>query len=248
MWKLRREVLLTLLLFVGTSHADTATEGFVEDYIDEVEPEDTVSSEELYMRIPECAKAGEYTATVTVEYDDGDEKVSQDQVVNVVESELCGAAVEKSIIAVSAEAQEVIAGASGAVYPVSISITGSSAKTYTISAQAGDALDVKVSPNVAVLSAGETKVVYVYVSANKEAAAGEQAVSLTIKSGNDTVKEVTLKANVVEPKLSSWDKAKKGLEVALVVLVVLLVIIGLIIGFSRLKGSEDEDSKEETYY
>ena len=39
------------------------------------------------------------------------------------------------------------------------------------------------------------------------------------------------------------DKVKKGLEVALVVLVVLLVVIGLIIGFNRLKGDEDEDGK-----
>ena len=43
------------------------------DYIDEVESEESVTSEELYMRIPECADAGDYTATVTVEFDEGDE-------------------------------------------------------------------------------------------------------------------------------------------------------------------------------
>jgi len=219
------------------------------DYIDELEEEDTVTSEELYMRIPECAEAGQYTATVTVEFDDGDEEVSESFLVNVVESETCGMSADKTIIAVSTEAQTVTAGATGAVYPLTLSNTGSSAKTYTISSEGSDALDVKISPNVAVLSAGETKVAYVYVSAKEDATAGEHTFGLTIKSGDETLKQVTLKANVQEPEASGWDKVKKGLEVALVVLVVLLVIIGLVIGFNRLRGDEDEDeAKEETYY
>ena len=218
------------------------------DYLDEVEEDDTKSSEELYMRIPECAEAGQYTLKVTVEFDDGDESVSENHVVTVVESETCGAGADQTVVAVSAETQTITAGANGAVYPLTISNTGSSAKTYTISATAGNALDIKISPNVAVLSAGETKVVYVYVSANEDATAGEESFTLAIKSGDETLKEVTLKANVEEAKGSAMDKVKKGLEVALVVLVVFLVIIGLIIGFNKLKGDEDDEIKEETYY
>ena len=218
------------------------------DYVDELEAEDTVTSEELYMRIPECAEAGDYAGTVTATYDDGDEEVSQSFSIKVVGSETCGLSEEKTVIAVSTDAQSVTAGATGAVYPLTISNTGSSPKTYTVSATAGDALDVKISPNVAVLNAGETKVVYVYVSAKEDAKAGEQTFGVAIKSGDETLKELTLKANVVEPKVSGWDKVKKGLEVALVILVVLLVVIGLIIGFNRLKGDEDEETKEETYY
>ncbi|MBR9692028.1 hypothetical protein GOV06_04530 [Candidatus Woesearchaeota archaeon] len=216
------------------------------DYIDELESEDSVTSEELYMRIPECAETGQYAVTVTVEYDDGDEEVSESFLIDVVEGETCGLGAEKTVIAVSTEAQTVKAGKSGAVYPISISNTGSSAKTYTVSSEASEGLDVKISPNVAVLSAGETKVVYVYASANEDASAGEQTFGVTIKSGDETLKELSLKVNVEAS--SGWDKVKKGLEVALVVLVVLLVVIGLIIGFNRLKGDEDEDAKEETYY
>ena len=218
------------------------------DYIDELEEDDTVTSEELYMRVPECAEAGQYTATVTLEYDDGDEEVSENFLVNVVESESCGVGVDKTVIAVSTESQDVTAGATGAVYPLTLSNTGSAAKTYTVSTDAVEGLDVKVSPNVAVLAGGETKVVYVYVSADEDATEGAQNVGVTIKSGDETLKQVTLKANVVEPESSAWDKVKKGLEVALVVLVVLLVIIGLIIGFNRLKGDDDDEDKEETYY
>ncbi len=218
----------------------------VSDYVDEVEEEDSVTSEDLWMRIPECAEAGEYTATVTVEFDEGDEEISENFLINIVEGDVCGLDEDKTVIAVSAEAQTVTAGETGAVYPLTISNTGNSANTYTISAEAGNWADIKISPNVAVLSAGETKVVYVYVSANEDASEGAQSFGLTIKSGDETVKEITLDANV-EAGSNGWDKAKKGLEAALVVLVVLLVVIGLIVGFNRLKG-KDEELQEETYY
>ena len=216
------------------------------DYIDEVEPEDSVTSEELYVRIPECAEAGQYTAIVSVEFDEGDEEISESFLINVVQGDTCNLGADKTVIAVSTEVQSVSAGATGAVYPLTISNTGSSAKTYTISAEAGDWADVKVSPNVAVLSAGETRVIYVYVSANEDEKEGEQTFGIAIKSGDETLKEITLKANVEAN--SGWDKVKKGLEVALVVLVVLLVIIGLIVGFNRLKGDEGDETAEETYY
>ncbi|MBW2996345.1 hypothetical protein KY332_03525 [Candidatus Woesearchaeota archaeon] len=216
------------------------------DYIDEVEPEDSVTSEELYIRIPECAEAGQYTAIVSVEFDEGDEEISESFLINVVQGDTCNLGADKTVIAVSTEVQSVSAGATGAVYPLTISNTGNSAKTYTISAEAGDWADVKISPNVAVLSAGETRVIYVYVSANEDAKEGEQTFGVAIKSGDETLKEITLKANVEAN--SGWDKVKKGLEVALVVLVVLLVIIGLIVGFNRLKGDEGDETAEETYY
>ena len=59
------------------------------DYIDEVKAKGSVKSEELYMRVPECAKAGDYRVTVTVKYDDGKKKVSKDYTVTVIEGEAC---------------------------------------------------------------------------------------------------------------------------------------------------------------
>ena len=49
---------------------------------------------------------------------------------------------------------------------------------------------------------------------------------------------------------TDWNKVKNGLQIALVVLVVLLVIFGLIVGFSKLKGNEGEESEDlsKTYY
>ena len=44
---------------------------------------------------------------------------------------------------------------------------------------------------------------------------------------------------------------KKGLEIALVVLVIFLIILGLIIGFNKLKNNDNDDplgENGETYY
>ena len=218
------------------------------DYIDEFEEEDSVTSEELYLIVPNCAEAGTYKAVVTVEFNEGDDTVSEEYTVNVVEDDTCNVVEPegKTIVTISSDVQDVTAGQSGVVYPVTLTNTGSAAKTFTVSAVAGDWADVKVNPNVVVLGPSETKIVYVSVAANEDAAAGTQTFGIAVKSGETTLKEVTLKANVLEGS-NGWDKVRRGLEVALVVLVVLLVVIGLIIGFNRLKGDED-DEKEETYY
>lgn len=224
------------------------------DYLDEVEAEDTVTSEELYLRIPNCADAGEYDVIVKVEFDEGDEFVTSAEKITIVENEICSATSDeeagKTVIAVSSEAQDVKAGASGVVYPLTISNTGSESKTYTISSTAGEWAEMKVSPSVVVLGAGEAKVVYVYVSAVEDAEEGMKSFVVSVKSGEKTLKEVAMQANVLEGS-SGFAKLKKGLEVALVVLVVLLVIIGLIIGFNRLRGNEEDDELKEdtqTYY
>lgn len=218
------------------------------DYIDEVEEEDSVTSEELYLRVPECMEAGDYKAVVTVEFDEGDESVSEEHTIHVVEDDTCNRveAEGKTIITVSSDVQDVEAGESGVVYPITLTNTGSVAKTFVVEAVAGDWAEVTISPSVVVLGAGETKVVYANVAATEDASEGMQTFGVAVKSGDTTLKEVTLQANVLNA--SGWSKVRRGLEVALVVLVVLLVVIGLIIGFNRLKGDEDEEGKDETYY
>ena len=69
---------------------------------------------------------------------------------------------------------------------------------------------------------------------------------MKVSSGNELLKEVTLKANVVQNAESA--SLRQGLQIGLVVLVVLLVIVGLIVGFSRLKNDDSDKEEDETYY
>ena len=65
-------------------------------------------------------------------------------------------------------------------------------------------------------------------------------------------------ANVIEGETQSPNTVggfdlgniKQGLVLGLVVLVVLVVILGLVVGFNKMKGNEDEEGEEgsQTYY
>ncbi len=232
------------------------------DYIDELDYDATdgtaTTSEELYLRIPSCVKAGEYTVIAEVSYDEGYEVITKETSILVTEDELCPAKVAKedtkapkTVISVGSTAQDVAAGEGGVIYPLTISNSGAESKAYTIVVEGVDAWgQARISPTAtAVLAPGEAKAFYVYVSANENAGAGEKMFSITVKSGDETLKQIPVKANVVESQ-TSWSKLKRGLEIGFVILVVLLVILGLIIGFNKLREDKNEEDMEETetYY
>ncbi|MEA2037929.1 MAG: hypothetical protein U9O94_10570 [Nanoarchaeota archaeon] len=234
------------------------------DYIDEIDEEDcttddcddSVTSEELYLRIPDCAEPGEYTVRISVEYDDGDEEVTETTKINVVESDTCAITATtpsagKTIITIGPETQDLAKGGS-AMYPVTIANQGAESKVYSISVDSANWAEFSVTPsNVLVVGPSESKAAYVSVDAG-EAASGLQVFSVTIKSGETVLKQVPLRANILGgAAAAATSKLKKALEVGLVILVVLLVILGLIIGFNKLKGSEEEEEEkgeDKTYY
>lgn len=230
-------------------------------FIDEVEQEDddddTVISEELYMRIPSDALTGDYKIVVSADYDDGDETTEEEYMIHIdgvepvtEEPEEPEAKIEVSYI----ESQELTAGEAGKMYPLTIMNPTAESKTAIISVQGTETFgEAVVEPsNVIVVGAGETKMVPVYVSAGADAAAGEHTFTVKIQGLGEEDQTLVMTANVEAPEVvedAGWDNIKKGLEIALVVFVVLLVILGLIIGFGKLRGG-DEDYEEgaQTYY
>lgn len=213
-------------------------------YISNLEADDTKTTEDLWFRIPSDTPNGEYDVRVTVEYDDGDEEVTETFTINVVEGQTSAQEAGKTIIAVNQEAQNIVAGGDAIVYPLTISNTGDVSKTYTIGLNVGEWATAQVTPNMLVLQPGETKIVYVSVAANDDATAGAHVFGVTVSVG-DKAEEITMNANVVDA--ANTRSLKTGLEIALIVLVVILIIVALIVGFSRLKKS-DEDEEEQTYY
>ncbi len=214
-------------------------------YIDEVESDDSITSEEIYLRMPNCAASGEYKATVTVSYNDGDSEISEDYLINVVEdADLCKGT-GKTVLTIGPESQEVVAKET-AIYALTLTNEGSSAKTYTISVSGlDDWATAEVSPsNAIVVDAKATEAAYIYVTADKGANAGDHMFSVTVASSGETLQQVPLTATVK----GSVSSVKKVLEVSLIVLVVLLVVLGLIIGLKKSKSDEEMEEPGQTYY
>jgi len=228
-------------------------------YIDSLESygnsDDQTSSEELYLRIPECAQAGDYTMHVDVKYDDGDEIASTTKTIRVIPGDACtltaNPGTQPQGPQTTIKVQDVSAGQGSTVYQMTLVNNGASAKAYTINVNTGDKLDASIQPSgTVVVGAGDTQSVIVFVTPKAGTAAGQYGFSVVVSSGSDVLKQIPLTATVTgAPAATGSSNLKRGLEIGLVVLVVLLVILGLIIGFNKLKGDEQEDAEgTKTYY
>ena len=224
------------------------------DYLDEVEAGDSETSEELYVKIPNCAEAKGYDYEVTVEYDDGDDEYTVSGIIYVTEGDICDmegseeGSVGTTLVTVGPAVQDVEQGAS-VIYPITLTNNGGVSKSYTIFVDGIENWgESSFDPtSTIILQPGESKAVYLYVEAEEDATEGEHIFTLSIASGTLTLKQVALKANVLDG--GSALSLKKVLEVGLVVLVVLLILLALIVGFNKIKSKEDEDETSgETYY
>ena len=231
------------------------------EYIDELETDESITSEDMFLRIPACAEPGEYTLKATVDYAYGDERVTSERTILVKENADCesnkAGSNAQTVVTVPGK-QDVIKGTTGTVYPVIIQNSGASDKAYELSVAGLDTwATYRFDPGAFVLvKSGEMETVFLHVTANEDAAAGEKVFMVNVKTTGDE-KQIALSANVVagdteEPSnpFANLGDLRKGLEVGVIVLVVLLVVLGLIVGFSKMKGNDgdDEEVSGQTYY
>jgi hypothetical protein len=234
---------------MGIPRAGASATGFVEEVENN---DDERSSEELYLPIPRCAAPGIYDVEIEVSFDDGFRKERATRQIEILNDETCengvvtGSTKAKTTISVGSQLESVPQ-AGTAIFPLTITNAGRTSKSYTVSVQAGDWAEVKISPtSTLVLDGGKTQTVYVFVTAAKDAPVGAQVLTATISSGGQNLEEIALTANVAK---SGKGVVRSILEWGLIILVVLLVILGLIIGFSRLKGDEGEQPPQpQAYY
>jgi uncharacterized membrane protein len=138
----------------------------------------------------------------------------------------------------------------GAVYPITITNAGRESRSYTVTVDAQDWANVKITPSSTVLlDGGKTQTLYVFVEADEKAAEGAHVLTATVSSSGEQLDQIALTANVTK---AASNTLKIVLEVVLIALVVLLVIVGLIIGISKLRdsGSDEfeDDLQAEEYY
>ena len=223
------------------------------EYMDDIESDESKTFEELLLRIPECTKAGNYDVEILVEFDEYEE-TSVATSITVRSGDMCGTentgtggTEDKTIVTVPSS-QELTQGTSIA-YPIMIQNNLGTSKTYTltVSGTSGWAT-TRIDPSsVIIVPAGQSKTVYLYVSANANSEPGDKIMTLTVDSGTES-KQIPLVAKIgkaTSGTSTNWSSLRNGLEIGLVVLVIILIIIGLIIAFNKMKDNKKET---EPYY
>lgn len=229
------------------------------EYIDEIEANEALSSEDIFLRIPSCATPGNYIVKATLQYADGDEETAKQTTIKVTEDSTCEISPitqqEKTVITMPGK-QDAMKG-NPVVYPILISNNGVTDKAYQLSANGLESWSTyRFEPSTLVLvKAGKTETAYLYVTPKDDATTGEKVFMVTVETSGDK-KQIALTANVLESQTqkpsTEFDLGdlRQGLIIGLIVLVVLLVILGLVVGFGKMKGNgkEPEEVTGQTYY
>ncbi|NIA04013.1 MAG: hypothetical protein GWP09_01550 [Nitrospiraceae bacterium] len=244
-----------------------------EDYIDKIDSNEYVSSNDLALKIPDCATAGDYKVYTTVYYNGGYENTTETHTISVLKSGTCSLNAQKNtgktIISVPTSVKKGVIG-QASTYTLSVINTGDVSKTFTVEAQNDDWATVTITPsNLLVLGPYATNTLTVSVTPKKGITAGDHVMFLTFKSQGTEVKQIplTLTIKAVKPTnttntnenatttttpkpTSGISGLRTGLEITIVVLVIILIIIALIVGFTKGGKKEESESEEEakTYY
>lgn len=222
-----------------------------EDDCDDDE-EDSASSDELFLTIPEYAKTGLYELIIEVEYDNGHEVLEERYELMVLGG--VSAPTEQTTVSVDMTSQE-LTGEKGAVYKFSIANLGSSTQTYSIEVVGEENFaTARVDPSVITVGADQTGELFVFVSALETATEGKHLFTARVMSGNEVVKEVTLEADVADNgTTANFSDVRRGLEIGFVVLLIILVILGIVLVGKKIgksdSGIEEPMSEEgQSYY
>jgi len=232
------------------------------DYINNnIEPDESTTSEEIMLRIPSCTKEGTYTVRAVVEYRDQEKATSKDTTIRVIGTDCVDSGGSSgssgtttqpaTVIGVDSQMQELTRGVGGGIFAVTITNHNSNTQTYTLSLTGYEQIaTVRMTPsNVLVIGAGQTQTAYVYVAANENARLGPAAMTLTISANGQPVKQMVLQANIVDsnlgPQVAKPDLVKI-LETVFIILLIVIIIIGIIIMSQRRTGGEGQ--KGEEYY
>ncbi len=221
------------------------------DFIDEVEPEDAVSSEEIALKIPECAEEGEYKLVITATYNDGYDKTVSEKTIKVLASEFCPTVEEKEtgklLITIPAAVADIEA-EEKAVFTITLANTGSEAKNVMLSTENADWAIVELTENAVVVDGEDAKVVQLYVTP-KEGETGSKVFNLNIKVGDKLVKSVPFTVNIEEEQTGiNMDKVKTALEIGIVILVIVLVVVVLLLALKKGPKAAEKTEEEGSYY
>lgn len=217
-----------------------------------MEPGQAKISEELFMRIPKCAEAGEYTAFI--EYASSTVSDQKEKAINVLSSNLCpsnkDSGSSRTMVAI-ATTNQVVRHGDTMSYPITLTNAGTEPKQYRIEIENDDWANSQVSPIGDIyIQPGDSQTIHAMISP-RETAVGKNIFTVKIYAGDELVKQVPLAAEIAGRAQGKEESRTSltilALEIVLGIIIVILVIIAFAaVARKRREAYEDyeEDSEE----
>ncbi len=234
------------------------------DFVKEVQSDESATSEEIFFRIPACAKPGTYPVQIELEYDDGSRTVSADKSIDVTKGIACDqqaasnpTAGQEPVISIAPQSLEVTQGQGGSYFTATIMNPSTTSKSYYLSVDGTSDLQVRFSPsNAVIVPAGDTQNVFVYVAAQGKTVAQTQVLSIQVKDGTGKVLksqsvrvDVKAKQGASSPGFNFDGDIVQTLSIGLLVLLVILFLLGVYLVFGKQPPQKIEQTKlNKTYY
>lgn len=217
------------------------------DYIDEVtdleidneDEEDSMSSNEIFLRIPSDAKTGDYEMLVEVSYDRGHTVSTTTEMIHVegAESEEIAQDEGTYLVNFDKNSQTLNVGQE-AMFRIRVANLNGASHVYSVEVS-GEQLfaDSKVDNNFVTIAKDSTGEMALYMTAKQE---GLNSFTVKVMSDGKLLEEKTLTLDVKGDVIDT----RNVLVIGFIVLVIILIVLGLIVAFSRMRN----EGEEEGYY
>lgn len=219
-------------------------------YVDKVESSDQVSTDEVFVMIPEYAKNKEYDVTVRTYYNREEESSSLTEKIAILGGTQTEEGSQASVVTM-VENVEIIQGKTVTI-PALIQNKDSNLKTFVVSVAGADNFgSYNLDKNSAIVAANGVATFNIMLNADEEVA-GDYALTVSFVSGSEVLSKVlyvSVKAPTEEdlpvtPASNVWNIVLIG---AISLLVILIVVL-LVRKFSGSNDESDDEEEKENYY
>ncbi|MBT3465227.1 hypothetical protein HN451_09620 [archaeon] len=227
------------------------------DYVDSLEIDESLTTEDLFLRLPTCTKPGTYEVLVRLDFNDDYDDVERETEIEVLDNPSCTGSYQgngnsntggvvgnvQSTLALP-RIVDVIKGTTGQVYPIQITNNGPTKKSYSLKLSGYEKFGTAFidGGSLIMIEPRQMGTLYLYLIADKDAEPGEKIFVIDV-STRDELQSVVLTANVIGelPKeedskglLGNVENLTGTLEMGLIGLVVLLIVTGVFAGIAKI--------------
>ena len=206
--------------------------------------------QEFIMKVLEHAESGQYTVRAGIVSQFGGESEVKDIQINVIgiNDQKRPAVNDRLIITIPVLTQDLKNDGSEINYPVILKNEGPDSNSYNLVLNGANWADLRLSgSNLFVIRPGETLTTNILVS-TKSTESGEHVFTVTINEGNEMLKDIALKSNIINvtnPRAILLGRLKLILEIAIILTVIALFTTGLVYG---IRGMGMEESVEDASF